>query len=404
MGYFKKTLQGLSWSLGLRFIIRGFAVIRTIILARILLPEQFGAYGVATVTLAFLEMFTETGINVFLIQEKELSKYLDTAWVASILRGLIIGAIIVISAPFIASFFRSPQSLQLLQLISLVAVIRGLVNPAEVKFQKDLLFHKEFMFRGVVLFIEAAIAISLALILRSPLSLALSLIISAICEVIISLTFIHPLPRFKFTLDKFAQILRQGKWVTAAGIFNYLYHNADNIVIGRLLGVSSLGLYDISYKISSLPITEISEVFGRVTFPVYTQISSDTSRLRAAFIKVMISITAITLPLSMILFFFPTQIISLFLGPNWLSAAPVLRLLSIYGFIRGISGSTSALFLSIGKNQYVTLVTLVSVLGLAVSIVPLVLKFGLSGAAISVIIGSVAALPVMAYFVRKTFV
>ena len=78
MGYFKKTLQGLSWSLGLRFIIRGFAVIRTIILARILLPEQFGAYGVATVTLAFLEMFTETGINVFLIQEKELSKYLDT--------------------------------------------------------------------------------------------------------------------------------------------------------------------------------------------------------------------------------------------------------------------------------------------------------------------------------------
>src|SRR3989304_6927891 len=120
MGYFKKTLQGLSWSLGLRFIIRGFAVIRTIILARILLPEQFGAYGVATVTLAFLEMFTETGINVFLIQEKELSKYLDTAWVASILRGLIIGAIIVISAPFIASFFRSPQSLQLLQLIYLV--------------------------------------------------------------------------------------------------------------------------------------------------------------------------------------------------------------------------------------------------------------------------------------------
>ncbi|HJZ05815.1 hypothetical protein A2634_03940 [Candidatus Amesbacteria bacterium RIFCSPHIGHO2_01_FULL_48_32] len=402
MGYFKSVIRGLSWSFTLRFFIRGFTVVRTIVLARILLPAQFGAYGVASLTLAILEVFTETGINVFLIQERKLEPHLNTAWSVSIIRGLVIGAVMFFASPIIATFFRSPSSLILIQLIALVAIVRGFINPSIVKFQKDLQFHKEFIFRGVILAAEAVIAISLAIILRSPISLAISLLISAFFEVVLSLYFILPRPKLIFNKKEIHLIVQRGKWVTAAGIFNYLYHNADNIVVGRMLGVTSLGLYDTAYKISGLPVTELAEVFSKVTFPVFAQIKGDKVRLWQSFIKSTLALSAIVVPFGIFLFFFP-QIIVFLLGPNWAPAIPALRLLSIYGVIRSISGFSSALFLAVNKANFVTYVTLASILGLTVSIYPLVSRLGLVGAALSVIIGSLTALPVVIYYTYKIF-
>jgi len=91
MSFFRKTVKGLSWMGALRVVTRGFTYARTIILARLLVPAQFGVFGVASLALGFLEVITETGVNVFLIQEKaELKEYVDTAWLVSILRGILI--------------------------------------------------------------------------------------------------------------------------------------------------------------------------------------------------------------------------------------------------------------------------------------------------------------------------
>lgn len=402
MGYSKLAVQGVSWTLALRFLIRGFTVIRTVILARILLPAQFGAYGVATITLAILEVLTETGINVFLIQENKLESYLNTAWVVSVLRGLVIGILIFLFSPFISNFFHSPDSQILLWLISLVAVIRGFINPSIVKFQKDLRFNREFAFRGSLLTIEAVVAITLAIVLKSSVSLAISLLVSALFEVFVSLFLIKPRPKFIFHQPEFKLVLNRGKWLTAAGIFNYLYHHADNIVVGRMLGVTSLGLYDTAYKISSLPITELSDVFARVTFPVFARIKEDRPRLLQAFTKSTLALSALVIPFGLFLFFFP-KIIILLLGPNWASAVPALRLLAVYGAIRSISGFSSTVFLAVNKANFVTYATLASVLGLLISIFPLVSRFGLPGAASSAIIGSLAALPVFILCLRSIF-
>ncbi|TSC84066.1 MAG: Membrane protein involved in the export of O-antigen and teichoic acid [Microgenomates group bacterium Gr01-1014_16] len=403
MGYFKSAIRGVSWTLALRFFIRGFTIVRTIILARILLPAQFGAYAVATITLAILELLTETGINVFLIQEQDnVDKYLNTAWFVSILRGFLVGLLILIFSPLISNFFHSPDSQILLILIAGVAIIRGFVNPAIVKFQKELKFNKEFAFRGTLLAIEAIVAITLAFILRSPISLAVSLLASAAFEVILSQSLIRPRPKFAFHKPQFLEVINRGKWVTAAGIFNYLYQNLDNIVVGRLLGVGSLGLYDTSYKIASVPVTEFSDALSRVSFPVYSKIRDDKPRLFRAFIKTTLGLSALVIPFGLFLFFFP-QIIILLLGPNWTPAVPVLRLLSVLGVIRAISGSSSSLFLAANKANYLFLVTLAGISGLAVTIVPLVSKYGLIGASSSAIFGSLLTLPLFFYYIHSIF-
>lgn len=403
MGYTSKALKGLSWSWGLTFSLRGVSFFRTIILARILNPSQFGIYGVGILLMALLETFTETGINVFLVQKKgEVDRYINSAWIVSILRGLIIFLSIAVLSKFVALFFNSPDSSTLILLFGVVGLIRGFINPSIVKFQKELDFHKEFFYRLAITLVEAVVSIMLAFYTHLAISLVLGVIAGAIVEVALSFVFVSPSPRFSYKKEQILEVFHKGKWLTIAGIFNYFFHNMDNIVVGKLLGVGSLGLYEMAYNISMLPITDVSDVVSKVTFPVYSLISTDRKRLQRAFAKSIVGISLITIPFGLIILLFPYQLVNLVLGEKWLGMVNVLRVLAIFGVIRAISGSTSALFLSVEKQKYVTVVTLVSILGLVITIVPLVNKFGLVGAGVSALLGSLFAVPFMFYFTVKT--
>jgi len=404
VGYFKDTLKGLSWMGALRGAGRLMAVIRIAVLARLLAPQQFGLFAIASLAIALLEMLTETGINVFFIQEKDRVKtYLDTAWMISIVRGFVIFLVLLITAPFIAQFFKNQDAVALLRVISIVPLLRGFINPAEIKFQKKLQFSKEFRFRFFIFLFDGIVAIIAALVTRSVYSLVLGLISGVILEIAISFLFIKPVPKLSFESVKIKKIVGRGKWVTLAGIFNYLFHNGDDIVVGRLMDSYYLGVYQLAYKITSLPIYEAGEVFGKVTFPVYAKIAGDKKRLKKAFIKITLSISAFVIPFGLILFLFPKQLVLLLLGDKWLDAVPVIRVLSVFGVIRAISGSSSALFLAINKQEYVTALTFVSIIGLALTIVPLVNKYGILGAGYSALIGTFLAIPVIGFYLLCIF-
>lgn len=404
MGYLNQTVKGVSWMGSLRAAIRSITFIRLAILARILTPSQFGVFGITTIILSFIEIITETGINVFLVQEKgEINKYLNTAWVISIIRGTIIALLIASLAKLVAIFFNSPDSYSLVLLISIVPFLRGFINPSIVKFQKDLQFHREFFYRSSIFLIDTIFSISFVFLIRQPISLVYGLIASTVYEVIISFIVIKPTPSFNIQTENVKKIIARGKWITAYGIFDYLFTNLDNIVVGRFVGTTALGLYQMGYKFSTLPITEISDVISKVAFPIFVKISDDQSRLKKSFLKTTLVLFLITLPFGLILFFYAKEIISILLGNQWVSIVPVVKLLLIYGIIKSVSGTTSSLFLAKGKQEYITLVTLAGFLGLAIPIIPLVLHFGIIGAGISVIIGSAVTLPVIGIFVSKTF-
>src|SRR3989344_9285412 len=149
MGYTKEAIKGVSWLGAFRLFARVLSFLRTIIVARILSPSQFGVYGIATLLLSLIEILTETGINVFLIQKKDdIDRYINTAWIVSIIRGLLISIVIISSARFVSDFFRNPEVFPLLMLIGVVSFIRGFINPSVVKFQKELNFNKEFYYRS----------------------------------------------------------------------------------------------------------------------------------------------------------------------------------------------------------------------------------------------------------------
>jgi O-antigen/teichoic acid export membrane protein len=404
MGYSGNVIKGASWMSGFRIFTRGLSFLKITVLARLLTPSQFGIFGIATLVLAFLEMLTETGINIILIQSKKgIDDYISSAWVVSIIRGVFISLCIAISAPFIASFFNTPQATSILMLISVIPLVRGFINPSEVKLQKDLKFNYEFWFRSSIFTFDAIVAVIFVVLTRSVYGLAWGMIAGALLEVLLSFVLMRPIPKLRIRRDYFNEIFHKGKWVTAFGFFNYIAQNGDNLIVGKVMGASPLGIYTMAYNVSTLPISEVTDVVGKVVFPVYAKIAGDIQRLRKAFIKSTSVIALLTVTMGAILFLFPSQIVNIVLGDKWLSVIPVLKVLVMYGVLRAISGSASALFLGVEKQKYVTSMTFARFAGLAVTIYPFVKMFGLIGAGYSALISVVVEIPIITYYVFKVF-
>ncbi len=404
MGYKKDIIKGFSWLGSFRIITRVLSLIRTIITARILSPSQVGIFGIATISLSLMEIITETGINIFLTQKKEsIDAYISTAWITSIIRGVFISIIIFSLAPLLVDFYHIDNSLLVLQLIAIVPLTRGFINPSVVKFTKDLSFHKEFYYRTAVFLVETILSVGLLIRIPSPISLVWALISGALFEVILSFLIVKPWPTFSFESHRVKELFGRGKWLTLTGIFNYLYHNGDDLIVGKLLGTSSLGLYQMAYKISMLPITEGSDVIGKVMFPVYVRMNDDKKRLKRAYIKSVLLISAVVVPMGFVFYLFPGEIITLLLGEKWIGAARVLQALALFGVIRAIVASVITPLYALDKQEYVSLITFISLIGMLAVIVPGITLFGLVGAAYAALFGTVLSLPVALFFIVLAF-
>lgn len=403
MGYTRVAITGFSWLTAFRFVTRGVSLGKTAIVARFLSPTQFGLFGIATLLLSFVEVITETGVNVFLIQQKkDTSEYYSSAWIVSILRGIIIAAVMIIAASFVANFFNAPEATKLLYIMSLVPLIRGFINPAVITLQKELLFKKEFFFRSVVLTIEIVATILLLLISPTPESLIWGLVIGVISEVILSYIVISPRPIFLYNKGYISELIHHGKWITGATIFNYGFERGDNFIVGRMLGAQSLGIYDMAYRFSMLPITEISDVINKVAFPVYVKIADDYARLRRAFLKTIGAIAVLVTCIGLFIIAFTDPLVRIILGEQWISVIPILKILAVLGIIRAVSLSISSFLLSLRKQKYLTFTTFIGLSGMLITIVPAISTWGIIGAAYAACFGYFISVPFIIFFAWKS--
>lgn len=249
--------------------------------------------------------------------------------------------------------------------------------------------------------VDAVVTVVLAFITKSASSFVWGLIAGVAAEVVISFLLVAPKPRLDFSFEKTKLVLGRGIWISLAGFFDYIFNHGDDVVVGRLLNTASLGIYQVGYKISTLPITEVADVFNKVAFPVFVRIADDKDRLRRAYFRSTIAVALVTIPFGIILFLFSESIVLLLLGDGWLAVVPVLKVLSVFGVVRAISGPSSALYLSVKKQEYLTGYTLLSILGLGVTIIPLTSRYGIVGAGISAIVGLFVSLPLMMYYSWK---
>lgn len=395
-------MSGFFWTSALSGSIRVLAFAKIAVLARLLLPSQFGEFAVVGMILAFLEIITETGINVFLIQEKDsLDKYLDTAWVVSILRGIVVCGLMVIASTPVAGFFHLPAVRPLIMLAGLIPFLRGFINPANIKFLKELTFAKDFWYRLSIVVVEIGLTAFLALSLKSAASLVWGLVGSAVFETAISWMFISPRPRPRLNYNQVKTVLGRGKWVTGFGLFDYVFSTIDNVVVGRLLGSSALGIYQNAYKLSLLPGTQVNDIYYKTTTPVYVKMRQERASLARAVTIGTSGLVAVQIIVGLTIYFLADPLVRLILGPNWLAAIPVVKILAILSVVRGTAFSFNSLFVALQKQKYVAIMSGVSMLVMVGLIVPSVRQAGLSGAAWAAVIAATLALPLTGYFAAK---
>lgn len=393
MGYRKDAIKGIGWIGLLRVATRLSTLLKTAILARLLTPTDFGQFGIVAITLGFFETVTETGVNQVLIQsDRPIHDILDSAWVVAIVRGFAISVLIAISARPLTSFFGDPAVFPLILLASLIPAMKGFINPMIVNFYKDLKFDQEFKFRGILLAADLIVSLSVALATRSALAFIAALLVGGALEVVLSFLWCKVWPKFRYTKTYLAEIVGYGKWITLAGAGYWLSAQLGDLVTGKLFGTASLGIYQAAYKVSTLPVTEISGTINQVAFPVMSKVKTDKERLIKIFSSTFLSTNAIGIGIAVVIFLFPSLVVSIVLGPQWTAAASILRLLAVFGILRTIESSLQPLFLAVGKPNVPAIGNLLKVAVLAVGLF-LWAPQGLIGVSSAAVVSAIAVMP-----------
>jgi len=381
----KKVIRGGIWVFALRIANRSLGFIRTIILARLLAPHDFGLFGIAMLAIATLETFSQTGFQAALVQKKKnVEPYLDTAWTISAIRGIILFLILFSSAPVIANFFDSAQAALVIRVIAVSTLLSGFRNIGILFFKKELQFNKQFIYEFSGTLVDITVAISLAFILRNVWALVWGGLAANFVRVFMSY-IIHPYrPRIKFEKEKFQELFAFGKWVLGSSILVFLITQGDDIFVGKMLGVTALGFYQMAYLISNLPATEITHVISQVTFPAYSKLQDDLPKLKDAFLKVLQLTAFISVPLTAGIFILAPEFTKIFLGDKWMPMVPAIQILVLAGLVRSIAATSGYVFYAVGRTKIDTILQIIRLIVLAALIYPLAIKWEISGISIAV--------------------
>ncbi len=383
----QRAISGGFWVFLLRIIQQLFSLGRLFILARILSPTDFGLMGVALLTMATLETFSQTGFQTALIQKREnIELYLDSAWTFLVMRGFALFAILYLIAPYAAAFFDAPAAEPIIQVIGVSVLLQAFTNIGVLFFQKELEFNKQFLYQFAGTLADFIVAVSAVLILQNVWALVFGLIAGNAVRCIASYV-VHPYrPHIAFDIAKIKELFIYGRWIFGSGVLVFLSTQGDDIIIGRMLGATALGFYQMAYQISNLPATEITHVISQVTFPTYAKLQHSIPQLREAYLKVLQITTLISFPISGLIFALAPQFTAVILGEKWMPIVPVMQILVIAGLVRSVMATTGPIFQAVGKPGIETKWQMIRVVTMVGLIYPFTANWGLWGAAIVVLI------------------
>ncbi len=382
-----------AWMFGLNISNRVLGLVRTAIIARLLVPADLGVFGVALLTQSVIEIFSVFGLTSALIRRPgDIGDYLDTAWVISFLRGIAVAVVMVLVAPLVADFFNEPAATDLIRVLALVSVLTGFLNPAVVRLRRDLQFGRVFLLAIIPGLVDIAVSIVIAVLYRTAMSLIVGMVAKAAVTLVLGYVVVPYLPRIRFDKRRARELMSYGKWITGSTILRFLYGQGDDIVVGRLLGAADLGLYQIGYRYSNLPTTEVTRVLQTVALPVYAKVQHDAALLRKAFVEALSGTALVSIALAGYIWVITPDFVKLVLGQAWLGVIPVMRLLAIWGAIESVSEIPIALFEAVGRPQLGTRRLLVKTVLLAGLIYPMLVWWGLKGVCLAVMASAVPAL------------
>jgi len=377
-----QTVWSGAWKFAINVGTRSLQLIVLIVLGNLLAPRDFGLMGIALLVLAGMRRFSRLGIKQALIQHEkdDVDRYLDTVFGISIARGLVLAALILASAPLVARVFGEPRVVPLLQFLAISPLFVGVVNPGTVYFDKDLQFHKKFVYEMGGSIVRFAVAIAWAYVYRDVWALVVGYVAANAVRTGLSYV-IHPYrPRLGLDTGMAAELLHYGKWITASNVVSFLLDEGDDAVVGGVIGATALGFYKYGYRIGNAPATEVSRVIGDVMFSSFSKLQDDVEALESALIRTIRVTSAFSFPTAIGIVIVAPVFVRAFLGSEWLPMIRVMQLLSLYGLLVSITTVINQIWKATGRPDLVTKLGVLRLVVLAVFIFPAA-EFGIEAVA-----------------------
>ena len=381
----RRALQGGIWVFVLKASHRTLGLIRTIILARLLAPSDFGLFGIAVLAINMMETFSDIGIGQALIQKRgDIKNYLDTAWTVQVLRSITIFALLYLAAPSVSRFFQSPQALNIIRAVAFIELFTGFGNIGTVYFQKELRFDKRFTLGVTSLVANISISLTLAFLLKSVWALVYGSLAGAFVTMVMSYVLQPYRPKLRLDLIKLKELLNFGKWLFGSSILVFLVTQGDDAFVGKILGVTTLGFYQMAYRLSNAPATEITNVISMVTFPAYSKMQENISRIRDAYLNVLQVTLFLSIPMAGLIFVLAPDFTRIFLGDKWMPMVPAMQVLAIAGLLLSIEATMAPIFLATGRPRIGTFWQSIRLIVLVLCIYPLSMQWGIAGTSLAV--------------------
>jgi teichuronic acid exporter len=394
----KKTINGVLWSAVERFSIQGLQFIIGLVLARLLLPADYGLVGMLAIFLAMSHTFVKSGFSYALIQKKNRNETdFSTAFFFNIGVGILFYFILFFSAQFIASFYKTPELEPLTKVIGINVFISSLSIVQRAKLTIDLDFKTQAKASFISALIGGCVGIYMAYNGYGVWSLVVQSLLRNGINTILLWILSKWVPKAIFSITSFKSLFSFGSKLLGAGLLNTLFNNIYLILIGKLFNARELGFYTRAFHLQQFPSENITNILQRVTFPVLSSMQDDENKLLHAY-KNFIKISAfIVFPLMMGLAIIAEPLVQLVLTDKWLPAVPMLQLLCFAGMLYPIHAINLNILNVKGRSDLFLKLEIIKKIIITIAIL-ITFSFGIK----ALIIGQIAT-SLIGYFINTYY-
>jgi O-antigen/teichoic acid export membrane protein len=329
-----KTLRAFFWSFMERIGQQGIQFFMTIILARLLMPEEFGLIAMLSIFIAIAYSFINSGFGQALIQKKDAT-HIDecSIFYFNILVGFLAAGLLCIAAPWIADFYKQPQLILMTYALSLNLIINAFSMVQRTLCTKQIDFKTQLKVSAISTVISGAIAIAMAYNGYGVWSLVALSLGDNLFRTILWWGFSTWRPSRIFNFNSLRTMFAFGSRILGFGLLEAVFQNGYLMVIGKLFSPMSLGFYSRADTVQQFPVNNITVIINQVTFPVFSSVQDDKHRLKRGVSMVLTMQGMIIFPLMVGLAIVTRPLVLVLFTEKWLPCVPYLQLLCMVGML-----------------------------------------------------------------------